>query len=588
VLATTENLNFKGIAVLDENAFADGKQYAIVYCFENQKNQYLSRTNQSGKLLYSGNNFLIMQILSHDFMPAKNDGMVAIMDIQARLPAIFHEYPVITEPDEDVLNYLSQISIDTVMSYIQTLQDFETRNCWHTNIDSACKWIKEKYTSYGLDVSLHHFTQEYNGNLLDNNNVIAIQYGTVFPDEYVVCGAHYDSYTSESKDNAPGSDDNASGTAGILETARILSQYDFQRSIIYCAFSGEEYGLFGSGAFAKKCAAEKMNIVGYFNLDMTGYLTPGNEIHISLIYPNSANSLANYYTNVCDVYFPEVPITNYAALPGGNSDHSSFNTIGYRGLFPFEDIIERSPYIHHIQGAIDPVSQFEYLGDIIGPSVNNPEQVNLFTKANLANVAILAMYNQEMPPPPLYPPTNCVAKQFINHSFKITWDAPELGTPSKYFVYKDSVFCKEVTTTEYSGNLSLSDHSDHCYYVSAVYVVFESEFSNQSCTTFPNAITEENSNFNIFPNPTTGELRIMNNEQLIINNVEVYDVMGRRIEIPRFARNDVGDKFPSNELEGWQPQADGVVLNISHLSAGIYFLKIETEKDTIVQKIIKN
>jgi hypothetical protein len=79
----------------------------------------------------------------------------------------------------------------------------------------------------------------------------------------------------------------------------------------------------------------------------------------------------------------------------------------------------------------------------------------------------------------------------------------------------------------------------------------------------------------------------MHNEQLIITTVEVYDVYGKKIEIPRFARNDGGIKFPSNSLEGWQPQADGVVFNISALPAGIYFLRIQTEQGVVVKKVIK-
>jgi hypothetical protein len=59
------------------------------------------------------------------------------------------------------------------------------------------------------------------------------------------------------------------------------------------------------------------------------------------------------------------------------------------------------------------------------------------------------------------------------------------------------------------------------------------------------------------------------------------------MEIPRFARNDGGAKFPSNSLEGWQPQADGVVLNIAHLANGIYFLKIQTEKGALTRKVVK-
>jgi len=65
---------------------------------------------------------------------------------------------------------------------------------------------------------------------------------------------------------------------------------------------------------------------------------------------------------------------------------------------------------------------------------------------------------------------------------------------------------------------------------------------------------------------------------LTIYDVVIYDIYGRK----------VGSKFPSNALEGWQPQADGVVINITHLSKGVYFLKITTEKGIVMQKVIKN
>jgi hypothetical protein len=392
--------------------------------------------------------------------------------------------------------------------------------------------------------------------------VIAIQRGTEFPDEYVVCGAHYDSYSFESSDFAPGADDDASGTAGILETARILSQYDFKRSIIYCAFSAEEYGLFGSGYFAEKCALEDMNIVGYFNLDMTGYLKEGDNIHLSLIYPKSALLLANYFVNVGDVYFPEVPIEEYSNLPWGDSDHTSFNNMGYMGVWHFEDIDYDSPYIHSPD-------------DIIGPSVNNPEQVNLFTQVHLACITTLAMYDQEMPPPPLTPPTDCVAAPLQKRYIKINWKAPVDNSPKKYNVYKDDAFIKQVESNqlEYVYSIPSNDIDVHCYKVTAIYGVKESDFSNESCTSI-NSIVEFDSKVNIYPNPATGELTI-DNGQLTIVNVEVFDIYGRKchlINSPPF-------------MEARQPKADGVVLDISHLPAGLYFIKINNE---FAGKFIKN
>ena len=90
-------------------------------------------------------------------------------------------------------------------------------------------------------------------------------------------------------------------------------------------------------------------------------------------------------------------------------------------------------------------------------------------------------------------------------------------------------------------------------------------------------ITKDELRITVYPNPTMGELRITNYE-LRIDNIEIFDVYGRK----------VGAKFPSNVLEGWQPQAAGVVLNISHLSTGIYFIKITTKQGVITKKVIKN
>jgi len=80
----------------------------------------------------------------------------------------------------------------------------------------------------------------------------------------------------------------------------------------------------------------------------------------------------------------------------------------------------------------------------------------------------------------------------------------------------------------------------------------------------------------LFPNPTTGELTI-NNGELTINNVEIFDVFGRK----------VGGKFPSNVLEGWTAKPDGVVIDLTVLHPGVYFVKITTEAGQVVKKVVK-
>jgi len=381
ILATANNINYNGTIILDENAFTDVSSYSIVYCNEAFKEQYLSsifkkdnnsliETHSVATILYSGNDFFIMKILSNDFMPATNDGMIMVRDIQARLVNSSFTYPVITEPDENILYYLSQVSINRMMTDIQALQNFETRYCMHPNIFIVRDWLKEKYKPLGLEVNFHNFPYH------NNDNVIAIQYGTEFPDEYVVCGAHYDTYSDNLPDVAPGADDNASGTAGIIEIAKILSQYSFKRSIIYCAFSAEELGLIGSGYYAGLCAEKTMNIVAYFNMDMIGFLKQGNEIKIHFSNPVVAKILADYCENICEVYFPEIPFSYNHYMSG--SDHRSFINCGYMGITSIEYDFRDNTYYHKTN-------------DLIGLGLNNSKLVETFVSANLASIATLAI-----------------------------------------------------------------------------------------------------------------------------------------------------------------------------------------------------
>ena len=162
----------------------------------------------------------------------------------------------------------------------------------------------------------------------------------------------------------------------IIETARILSQYTFDRSIIYANWCAEECGLLGSAAYAADCAAQGMDIVGYFNLDMTGYLEEGSDIHVNLMYRTRNSIIADYVYNFSEVYYPDMRIWQ-DWLEWGDSDYSSFNRNGYASVHTFEDTHHCSPFIHSNS-------------DLLGVSVNNMDQVKRFTELNLGLVATLA------------------------------------------------------------------------------------------------------------------------------------------------------------------------------------------------------
>jgi len=555
LLATTDNLTYSGSIILDENAFENNRPYAIIYCNDDYKEDYLTKNANTAQKLYSGKDFLIMKYFSEGFSPVKNDGIIMVKDSKASLTRGCSNYPVITEIDPIVQSLIEKINTDSLMANILHLQDYGTRAYFKSQAYEAQNWINEKFKKMGLEVELHFFSTA--GNWMgqpdtSSANVIAIQRGTKYPNEFIVFGAHYDSYSNYYLYDAPGADDNASGTSGVLETARILSQYEFERSIVYCCFSAEEIGLYGSDDYATRCRQQDMNIVAYFNMDMIGYLVPGEEIKIHFSNPGTSKILANYCNNIGTIYFPEISIThnNYIS----NSDHRSFNIHGYFGITSIEFDFTKNLYYHQPE-------------DIIGWGVNSSKQVLTFVKANLACIATLAMYDVPMPPLPLdaYPPTNCDAQYITGRKIQISWEAPADNTPKQYVIYKDEIKLTQTNKLQYNDILYPNDNDVHCYKVTADYWGIESEFSNESCASVPSNITEYNSKIKIYPNPTNNELRITNYE-LREGNIEIFDVYGRNV---------------LSHTAYCIPQT---VIDISHLSQGIYFVKFQ---DHHVLKFVK-
>lgn len=306
--------------------------------------------------------------------------------IMGQAPHIFeHDYPSISVVDPEIRALMDSVSTDSIEATITHLCSYYTRRCDSRFIYDVQDWLYDRFLGLGLDTVVKHdfklnkpgFPEE------TGDNILAIQWGTKTPEEFVVCGAHYDSWNDDGSDpdtiRSPGADDNATGVAGIWETARLLSKYKFDRTIIYANWCAEEIGLLGSEAYAKECAENQMDIVGYFNMDMNGYLSEGSDIHMHVVYVNQDSLLANMFFDVCHVYFPDMFVCQNW-MPYGDSDFSSFNRSGYPALHPFEDVNASSPFIHTRL-------------DVLGVSVNNLEQSRRFAQINLGAVAHLAGLN---------------------------------------------------------------------------------------------------------------------------------------------------------------------------------------------------
>lgn len=308
----------------------------------------------------------------------------------SQVPHLYnHTFPTVDYQNEKVNEMLEQINDNNIENYVTDLSSFINRRCDSHNIYDVKNWLVSKYSDFDFDsIYLHEFEvipfwSTTPRPFTSAPNVLAVQVGKTKPEEIVICGAHYDSWVRAEEPYdpdtlvSPGADDNATGVAGILETARILSNYNFERTIIYANWNAEEVGLCGSSEYAKKCQQDSTDIVAYFNLDMTGYLNPGDNIHIHLLYTDCDSLLGKFVKQVCHTYLSGINICQAWLSSGGDTDYSSFNRHGYQAISPSEDVNHLSPYIHSAN-------------DIIGLSVNSFEQAVVFTKLNLASVALAA------------------------------------------------------------------------------------------------------------------------------------------------------------------------------------------------------
>ena len=309
--------------------------------------------------------FLLMFILAH--IICVNDFVFSAPNNPSKVNVYYKTSEINTEISELV----SLVNIDSLEYYVQYLQNFGSRYYATQTCVDAQNWIKEHFDKYGYETELHNVRGYV------SHNVIAVKTSSVYPNEYIVCGAHYDSINwQDFSGDAPGADDNATGTAGMMEIARLLSDKEFERTIIICTFTAEEIGLQGSADYALRCKEQGMNILGYINIDMSGYKSSEDEeFRTMVVFPEDARGLFEYYQTTTGLYVPELLVEEGELSVWYDSDHTSFNRNGYPAIFPFE--YDMNPYLHTA-------------GDTIGTSVNSFQQVKLFTQACLASVASLA------------------------------------------------------------------------------------------------------------------------------------------------------------------------------------------------------
>ncbi len=199
----------------------------------------------------------------------------------------------IAQSDDDIYDIIETVSSERIKKDITTLVSFGTRHTLSdtlsktTGIGAARRWIKSEFETVSKNCNncLNVF---YQSNLVKKGtgdrilkdvnvvNVVAIQKGTKYPNRFIIMSGDIDSRVSDPNNYtsiSPGANDNASGMAGTIEAARVLSKYSFENSIVYVGLSGEEQGLFGGKGLAEYAKKNNWNIIGVLNNDMIGNIT---------------------------------------------------------------------------------------------------------------------------------------------------------------------------------------------------------------------------------------------------------------------------------------------------------------------------
>ncbi len=326
-----------------------------------------------------------------------------------------------------VQEMMGQVSEARIKAILEKLGNFGTRNTMSSaddpvhGVGAARNWILNEMKSYSprLEVRFEKFRVKKQGQRIfkdvDLYNVIAVLPGKKMPETQVIVSGHYDSlnlggrpagaaapgaeagapgnttagmtledFEKNANLPAPGVCDDGSGTSAVMELARVMSQYEFDKTLVFIAFAGEEQGLIGSSLQAVKEKKEGHVIEAVLNNDIIGTDTAGNgrmsNTTVNVYSDETTDSvnqqLSRYMRDVAERYLPAMKVVNVfmGDRLGRGGDHTPFQWEGFAAVrvsTPNEIYVNQ----HHATDTLDQMSV---------PYTTKVAKVNLVVAANLA------------------------------------------------------------------------------------------------------------------------------------------------------------------------------------------------------------
>lgn len=269
---------------------------------------------------------------------------------------------------------VSEVSEDRIADNLKKLEGFGTRNIFSSQdnptrgVGAARKWIYEQFRGYSprLEVSYDQYRVKKDTSRgsriqddVDLYNVVAVLPGTTNKEQRIIISGHYDSLNMarpagspppqpgdappaiarDPNIDAPGVTDDGSGTACVMELARVLSQYQFEKTLVFVAFAGEEQGLLGSTLYAAKARSLSQKIEAVLNSDIIGSdvggdgRTENRRVNVYSEDPidSPSREIARYMKEIGERYVPSMTVDPVfrADRFGRGGDHTPFNLEGF-------------------------------------------------------------------------------------------------------------------------------------------------------------------------------------------------------------------------------------------------------------------
>ncbi|HUB62446.1 MAG TPA: M28 family metallopeptidase [Puia sp.] len=397
--------------------------------------------------------------------------------------------------DPEIAGMVKEVNADSLQSYIKAMVSFGTRSTVSSTTDrsrgigAARNWVLMKFREFAaasggrMTAMLDTTTYRADGRRVKSDislgNVVATLKGTDANDNRIfIISGHLDSRRTDvmnGTDDAPGADDDGSGSAAVLECARIMSRHSFPATIVFVTVSGEEQGLLGSTYMARKARAQNWNIEAVLNNDIMG-ADNSNETNIidntrvrvfseglpaydlskrarfirqyGLENDGDARQLARYVKEVGERYVDNLEVVmiyrNDRFLRGG--DHTPYVDTGYAAV----RITEMNENFNHQHQDVRTENGVEY-GDLM--KFMDFEYLRKNTALNLCNLANLAKA-------PGKPQDVRVEVRGLANSTQLMWKAPAEGKVRGYYILMrettSPVWQKKIFTTETEVRLPYS------------------------------------------------------------------------------------------------------------------------------------